>query len=78
VTIEEQMAELVDRIAAEPATKIDPRAWEQLRVYAPFGQREEVLLEALRDIRANSGRAFVLQITAEVLGLTNYSANLKE
>lgn len=40
VTIEEQMAALVDRIAAEPTTKIDPRAWDQLRIYAPYGLRK--------------------------------------
>ena len=40
MTIEEQMAELVDRIAAEPTTKIDPRAWEQLRIYAPYGLKK--------------------------------------
>ncbi len=34
------MAELVDRIAAEPTTKIDPRAWDQLRIYAPYGLRK--------------------------------------
>ena len=40
MTIEEQMAELVDRIASEPTTKIDPRAWDQLRIYAPQGLRK--------------------------------------
>jgi len=39
-TIEEMIGDLVDRIAAEPTTKIDPRAWDQLRVYAPYGLRK--------------------------------------
>ena len=39
-TIEEMMSNLVDRIAAEPTTKIDPRAWDQLRTYAPYGLRK--------------------------------------
>ena len=49
MTIEEQMAELVDRIAAEPTTKIDPRAWDQLRIYAPQGLRKRPVAFRYKD-----------------------------
>jgi hypothetical protein len=34
-TIESMMADLVDRIAADPSVNIDERAWRQLLIYAP-------------------------------------------
>lgn len=33
--IEELMAEIVDRIAADPNVRVDDRAWSQLLIYAP-------------------------------------------
>ena len=35
MTPEAIMGELIDVLAADPGTKIDPRMWEQLRIYAP-------------------------------------------
>lgn len=49
MTIEEMMGELVDRIAAEPTTKIDPRAWDQLRIYAPHELRKRPVAFRYKD-----------------------------
>ena len=45
--IEAAMAELVDLLAANPETEIDPRAWSQLMVYSPQTAWIEIIYGSL-------------------------------
>jgi hypothetical protein len=49
VEIERLMSELVDRLAACPCAVIDPRAWDQLRIYAPYGLRKRPVAFRYKD-----------------------------
>jgi hypothetical protein len=40
-TIESLMAEIVEKIAADPRINIDERAWRQLLIYAPRFERPD-------------------------------------